>query len=44
MAIPTGTVVSFNQIGIREDLSDLISNISPTDTPFQKMCRKRKGI
>ena len=29
--------------GTREDLSDLISNISPTDVPFTKMCRKGKA-
>lgn len=34
---------SFNVIGTREDLSDLISNISPTDTPFVNMCRKGKA-
>lgn len=31
---------SYVVIGTREDLSDLISNISPTDTPFVNMCRK----
>ncbi|NIR49999.1 DUF5309 domain-containing protein [candidate division KSB1 bacterium] len=34
MAQPTGTFDTFAQIGIREDLSDIIWNIAPTDTPF----------
>ncbi len=29
--------------GTREDLSDLIANISPTDFPFLNMCRKDKA-
>lgn len=33
-------ITTYNVVGTREDLSDLISNISPTDTPFQKMCKK----
>ncbi|WAK01865.1 SU10 major capsid protein [Methylobacter sp. YRD-M1] len=35
-------VTTYNAVGTREDLSDLISNISPTEAPFQKMCRKGK--
>lgn len=34
MAVPTNTVQTFDRVSIREDLSDIISNISPTDTPF----------
>lgn len=34
MTQPTGTFDTFSQIGIREDLSEVISNISPVDTPF----------
>ena len=34
MAQLATTFSSYDAIGIREDLSDLISNISPTDTPF----------
>lgn len=34
MAIPTGTYQTYNTKGIREDLSDIIHNISPTETPF----------
>jgi hypothetical protein len=34
MSAISNTYVSDNTVGIREDLSDLISNISPTMTPF----------
>lgn len=34
MALPTGTWQTFSMIGIREDLSDTISNIDPTETPI----------
>lgn len=37
MTIPTGTFTSFAAVGNREDLSDAIYNISPTDTPFMSM-------
>lgn len=40
MAAPTGTVQTFAMIGIREQLSDAIMNISPTETPFMTMVRK----
>lgn len=40
MAIKTNTFTSYSSIGNREDLSDVISNISPTDTPFQSMAGK----
>jgi hypothetical protein len=32
MAVPTGTFQTFQAIGNREDLSNLIFNISPTGT------------
>ena len=35
MAVIANTFTTFDAIGIREDLSDLISDISPTTTPFQ---------
>ena len=35
MAIEANTFLTYSAIGIREDLSDLISDISPTQTPFQ---------
>ena len=41
MAAPTNTRLTYNvsdgdlaAIGIKEDISDLISNISPMETPF----------
>ncbi len=34
MAVPTNTRETYGAVGIREDLSDIIYNISPTDTPF----------
>lgn len=34
MTVPTNTVQTFSRSSIREDLSNLISNIAPTDTPF----------
>jgi hypothetical protein len=37
MTVLTGTYETFTQIGIREDLSDIIYNISPTETPFMMM-------
>ena len=35
MAVITDTFLTYDAKGIREDLSDLISDISPTQTPFQ---------
>jgi hypothetical protein len=34
MAQVSGTMSTYDQVGIREDLSDVIYNISPTETPF----------
>ncbi len=34
MANPVGTFATFQQIGVREDLTDMIYRISPTETPF----------
>lgn len=34
MAVPTGTFQAHTAIGNREDLSDIIEDISPMDTPF----------
>ena len=34
MAVPSNTVQTFARTNIREDLSDIISNIAPTQTPF----------
>jgi len=38
MAVPTNTRVTYGAIGIREDLSNIIYNISPTETPFLSGC------
>ena len=34
MPLPTDTFTSYSAIGNREDLSDVIYNVDPTDTPF----------
>ena len=34
MAVPANTRETYGAIGIREDLSNIIYNISPMDTPF----------
>jgi hypothetical protein len=34
MAQPTNTYDKYDMVGIREDLKDVINNISPTQTPF----------
>ena len=34
MGVPTDTFETFTQLGQREDLSDMIYDISPIDTPF----------
>lgn len=40
MAVPAGTYQTYQQVGIREDLSDFIYNIDPVETPFLTMARK----
>lgn len=34
MAIPANTFQTYSAVGVREDLADIIYNISPTETPF----------
>ena len=34
MAIVTNTFTTYDAVGIREDLANTISNISPEETPF----------
>lgn len=34
MAVPEGTFKTFEQVGIRESLEDVIYNVDPVDTPF----------
>lgn len=43
MAQPTNTFDSYDANGIREDLSDVIHNISPEETPFYSACAKAKA-
>jgi hypothetical protein len=43
MAQPTNTFDSYDSIGTRDDLSDVIHNISPTQTPFLSMAAKSKA-
>jgi hypothetical protein len=40
MTQPTGTFDSYDAIGNREDLTDMIYNISPTDTPFMTLASR----
>lgn len=43
MAAPTNTVTTFSAIGNREDLANIIYNISPTDTPFLSQAAKSRA-
>ncbi|MBR0756594.1 DUF5309 domain-containing protein [Bradyrhizobium jicamae] len=43
MALPTNTVTTYAAIGNREDLSDMIYRIDPTDTPFMSGVDKEKA-
>ena len=43
MAQPTNTFDSYDAVGIREDLQDVIYDISPEDTPFYSACQKVKA-
>jgi hypothetical protein len=43
MAVPTGTYQRFTAIGMREDLEDIIYDISPTDTPFLSNIARKKA-
>ncbi len=43
MTVPAGTFQTYQAKGIREDLSDLIFNISPTERPFTSAIRKTKA-
>ena len=43
MALITNTVTKYAVNGQREDLSDIIYNISPTDTPFMSTIGKSKA-
>lgn len=43
MAQVGNTFDSYDAVGIREDLSDVIYNITPDDTPFYSACKKTKA-
>lgn len=43
MALPTNTFATYAAIGNREDLSDAIYRIDPTDTPFFSLCEREKA-
>ena len=43
MAQPTNTFDTYDSVGEREDLSDVIYSISPTDTPFINSAAKTKA-
>ena len=34
MSLPSDTFTTYSAIGNREDLSDIIYNVDPTETPF----------
>lgn len=42
MAVPSGTFQTFQAVGNREDLSNLIFMISPTETPFTSKVKRSK--
>ncbi len=43
MALPSNTFATYEAIGNREDLSDMIYRIDPTDTPFMTSLDKEKA-
>jgi hypothetical protein len=43
MAQPTNTFSSYDATGIREDLSDVIYNVDPSETPFYSSTKKTKA-
>lgn len=43
MAFPASTLATYQAIGNREDLSDMIYRIDPTDTPFMTGAAKEKA-
>lgn len=43
MAQPSNTFSTYDAVGNREDLSDFITLVSPTRTPFQAGCGRRKA-
>ena len=43
MAQPSNTFDSYDAVGIREDLQDVIYDVSPEETPFYSACAKMKA-
>ena len=43
MAVPSNTYQTYTAIGRREDLTDVIHDISPTDVPFMTNIKKGKA-
>lgn len=43
MTVPTNTYVTFSSVGIREDLEDMIYDISPTETPILTAAARLKA-
>ena len=43
MAQPTNTFDSYDAVGIKEDLSDVIYNVTPEETPFYSKSKKSKA-
>jgi len=43
MATPTGSFRTYNAVGNREDLADMIYDISPTTTPFMSNIKRGKA-
>ncbi|MCH1580824.1 MAG: DUF5309 domain-containing protein [Luminiphilus sp.] len=44
MAIITNTFTKYSVVGLREDLNNLIANISPEETPFVTNITKRRNV
>lgn len=44
MTIIANTLTTYTAVGLREELSDVIDNISPTATPFYSALRKKKIV
>lgn len=44
MTVPSGTFQTYQAIGNKEDVADIIFNISPTETPFTSRIKKVKAI
>jgi len=42
MAQPTNTFDTYDAVGIREDLQDVIYSISPTETPFMSAAAREQ--